>query len=155
MSLFTCYSLDSGAHRLPPWLDHSSVLIHMSQNGMSPLKMTFPSSLVVFVDLKVLKQSVKWMDEMREGQIDRWSRSHTDTRQEATNAHRQVSQYVVPIPIIPPWPFSKQLFLSVGSFESESVNPKPGRESLIKVMVGPPGGFSLIHFPVLWVKRYF
>lgn len=70
---------------------------------MSPLKMTFPSGLVAFVDLRVLKQSVnEWMK--GEGTDWQMDQSHTDTRQEGTNAHGLVSQYVVPIPIIPHTP---------------------------------------------------
>lgn len=105
------------------------------------------------------------MDERRERQIDRWTKSHTDTKQEGTNAHRQVSQYLVPIPIILPptlWTFSKQLFLSFGSFASESVNPKPGREEPDEGHGGAPreGSLSSIFlcsvqalFPVPLVER--
>lgn len=95
--------------------------------------MTFP------VDLKILKQSVKQMDERRKGQIDRWTKSHTDTRQEGTNTQRQVSQYLVPIPIIPCGHFPSNCFFPLDHLRVNQWIQSQAGKSLIKVMVGPPG----------------
>lgn len=45
----------------------------------------------------------------------------------------------------PPQPFSKQLFLSFESFESESVNPRPGRKESDEGHGAGPQGGGLYH----------
>lgn len=89
---------------------------------------------------------VKLMDRRRKGQIDRWTKSQTDTRWEGTNAHNGDSQYLLQYPLSPMAIFQTTVsrLQIIWEWISES-EARPGR-AWLRSWCWPQGGVSIIHF---------
>lgn len=120
-------------------LNHSSVLTRMSQHRHPLWKWPFLAAKCSCRLKGFETLFVKWMNRRRRGQIDRWTKSHMDTRWEGTNAPREGSQYLLPIPIIPHSHFPSNCFSPSGHLR---VNPwigGQGGRAWLRSWCWPPG----------------